>query len=47
MSMMLPKLGTPPRSSINIGFKPDNILVMTAEPKLHNYAREKTVGSDP
>ena len=30
-------------SSIDIGFKPDNILVMTVDPKLHNYAREKTV----
>ena len=30
-------------SSIDIGFKPDNILVMTVDPKLHNYSREKTV----
>jgi len=30
-------------SSIDIGFKPDNILVMTVDPKLHNYSRERTV----
>ncbi len=30
-------------SSIDIGFKPDDILVMTVDPKLHNYSREKTV----
>jgi len=30
-------------SSIDIGFKPDNILMMTVDPKLHNYSREKNV----
>jgi predicted permease len=30
-------------SSIDIGFKPDNILMMTVDPKLHNYSPEKTV----
>jgi predicted permease len=30
-------------SSIDIGFKPDNILVMAVDPKVHNYTREKTV----
>jgi predicted permease len=29
-------------SSIDIGFKPDNILLMTVDPKVHNYSREKT-----
>ena len=30
-------------SSIDIGFKPDNILMMAVDPKLHNYSHEKTV----
>ncbi len=30
-------------SSIDIGLKPDNVLVMAVDPKLHNYSREKTV----
>src|ERR1035438_5891671 len=30
-------------SSIDIGFKPDNILIMTVDPKLHNYPHDKTV----
>jgi predicted permease len=30
-------------SSIDIGFKPDNMLVMAVDPKVHNYSREKTV----
>ncbi len=30
-------------SSIDIGFKPDNILMMAVDPKLHGYSREKTV----
>jgi len=30
-------------SSIEIGFKPDNILMMAVDPKLHNYSHEKTV----
>ncbi len=30
-------------SSIDIGFKPDNILIMTMDPKLHNYSHDKTV----
>ncbi len=30
-------------SSIDIGFKPDNILIMTVDPKLHNYSHDKTV----
>ena len=29
-------------SSIDIGFKPDNILLMAVDPKVHNYSREKT-----
>ena len=30
-------------SSIDIGFKPDNILIMTVDPKLHSYSHDKTV----
>jgi predicted permease len=30
-------------SSIDIGFKPGNILVMTVDPEVHNYSRERTV----
>ncbi len=30
-------------SSIDIGFKPDNILIMTVDPKLHNYSHDKSV----
>ena len=30
-------------SSIDIGFKPENLLIMTIDPKLHNYSHEKTV----
>ena len=30
-------------SSIDIGFKPDNILIMSVDPKLHNYPHDKTV----
>jgi len=30
-------------SSIDIGFKPDNILIMTVDPKLHNYSHDQTV----
>ena len=30
-------------SSIDIGFRPDNILVMTVDPEVHNYSRERTV----
>ncbi len=30
-------------SSIDIGFKPANILMMAVDPKLHSYSREKTV----
>jgi predicted permease len=29
-------------SSINIGMKPDNILLMAVDPKLHNYSPQKT-----
>lgn len=29
-------------SSIDIGFKPDKILLMSVDPKLHNYSKEKT-----
>ena len=29
-------------SSIDIGMKPDNILLMAVDPKLHNYSPEKT-----
>jgi predicted permease len=29
--------------SIDIGFKPDNILVMRVDPKVHNYSTERTV----
>ncbi|MGD0226428.1 MAG: ABC transporter permease [Terriglobia bacterium] len=29
-------------SSINIGMKPDNVLLMAVDPKLHAYTREKT-----
>ena len=29
-------------SSIDIGFRPDNILVTSVDPRLHNYSREKT-----
>ena len=29
-------------SSIDIGFKPDNILIMTVDPKIHNYSHDKT-----
>ncbi|MGA2721621.1 MAG: ABC transporter permease [Bryobacteraceae bacterium] len=30
-------------SLIDIGFRPDNILVMTVDPEVHNYSRERTV----
>jgi predicted permease len=30
-------------SSIDIGFKPDNILIMSMDPKLHSYSHDKTV----
>jgi predicted permease len=30
-------------SSIDIGFKPDHILIMTVDPKLQNYSHEKSV----
>jgi putative ABC transport system permease protein len=30
-------------SSIDIGFKTQNVLMMTVDPKLHNYSPEKTV----
>jgi predicted permease len=30
-------------SSIDIGFNPDNILVMRVDPKVHNYSPERTV----
>ena len=30
-------------SSIDIGFEPGNILVMTVDPEVHNYSRERTV----
>lgn len=30
-------------SAIDIGFKADHILLMTVDPKLHNYSHEKTV----
>ena len=30
-------------SSIDIGFKPDNMLIMSMDPKLHNYSHDKTV----
>lgn len=30
-------------SSIDIGFKADHILLMTMDPKLHNYSHEKTI----
>ena len=30
-------------SSIDIGFKPDNILVTAVDPQVHNYSREKSV----
>jgi predicted permease len=29
-------------SSIDIGFKPDRVLLMSVDPKLHNYSNEKT-----
>jgi predicted permease len=29
-------------SSIDIGMRPDNVLVMAVDPKLHNYSAEKT-----
>jgi predicted permease len=29
-------------STIDIGFKPDNILIMSVDPKLHNYSNAKT-----
>ena len=29
-------------SSIDLGMKPDNILLLAFDPKLHNYSREKT-----
>ncbi len=29
-------------SSIDIGFKPDNLLMMSMDPKLHNYTHDKT-----
>jgi predicted permease len=29
-------------SAIDIGFKPDNILLMTVDPKVHNYSPERT-----
>ena len=40
-SLFLRSLGN--ASSIDIGFKADNVLLMTVDPKLHNYTREKTV----
>jgi len=30
-------------SSVDIGFKPDNILVMRVDPKVHNYSAERTM----
>ena len=30
-------------ASIDIGMKPDNILVMAVDPKVHNYSHQKTV----
>ena len=30
-------------STIDIGFNPDNILIMSVDPKLHNYSHDKTV----
>src|SRR5450631_82588 len=30
-------------STIDIGFKPDNILIMSMDPKLNNYSHEKSV----
>ena len=30
-------------SSIDIGIKPDNILVMAVDPRLHDYSRERTL----
>jgi predicted permease len=30
-------------STIDIGFKPDNILIMSIDPKLHNYSHEKSI----
>jgi predicted permease len=30
-------------SSINIGFKPDNLLVMRVDPRIHNYSPERTM----
>ncbi len=30
-------------SSIDIGFKPDNVLIMSMDPKLQNYSHDKTV----
>ena len=29
-------------SSIDIGFRPENVLVTSVDPRLHNYSREKT-----
>jgi predicted permease len=29
-------------SNIDIGFKPNNLLLMSVDPKVHNYSREKT-----
>ena len=30
-------------SSIDIGFKPGNMLIMSVDPKIHNYSKDKTV----
>jgi predicted permease len=30
-------------SSINIGMKPDNVLLMAVDPKMHRYSKERTV----
>ena len=30
-------------SAIDIGFKPENILMMTVDPKIHNYSHDRTV----
>jgi predicted permease len=30
-------------SSIDIGFKPGNMLIMSVDPKIHNYSHDKTV----
>ena len=34
-------------SSIDIGFKSDNVLIMTMDPKLQNYSHDKTCSSFP